>query len=60
MESQVNDCYPSTGAIIKTPTSFRTEQRYCTNAEMTPTDTFKFVELDPNKKGSRTIVFDWY
>ena len=50
MESQVGDCYPSTGAIVKTPTSFRTEQRsvikYCANAEMTPTDTFKFMERD--------------
>ena len=27
---------------------------------MTPTDTFKFMERDPNRKVSRTIVFDWY
>ena len=64
MESQVDECYPSTGAIVKTPMSFRTEQRsvikYCANAGMTPTDTFKFMERDPNRKVSRTIVFDWY
>ena len=63
MESQVDDCYTSSGAIVKTPMSFRTEQRsvikYCANAGITFTDTFKFMERDPNRKVSRTIVFDW-
>ena len=48
----------------KASTSNRTEQRavikFCTQAGMTPTDTYKFLQRDKTRKVCRTIVFEWH
>jgi len=48
----------------KASTSNRTEQRavikFCAQAGMTPTDTYKFLQRDKTRKVCRTIVFEWH
>lgn len=48
----------------KTSTSERMEQwagiKFCALAEMTPTDTYKFLQHDASRKVCRSIVFSWH